>query len=68
MGEIERVAQIASVPILTQRSGEQSKRRQRDALPSRQDVIEISEEPADDPLAPEPENPVEAPYRLDIAA
>lgn len=68
MGEIERVAQIASVPILTQRLGEQGKRRQPDARPSRQDVVEISEELADEAHAPEPENPVEAPYRLDIAA
>lgn len=69
MGEIERVHRI-NLPSATPRVGDgHARRQQHEPPPQHEDSMELHEELETPPPAPpaEPEIPVEAPYRLDIA-
>lgn len=69
MGELDRIRQIGPGPTVTPRIGEGGQRRPRqdERETPRDQVVLHLEEAEPEPGTDAPENPVEEPYRLDIA-
>jgi hypothetical protein len=69
MGELDRIRQIGPGPTIVPRVGEGGQRRQKqEERESHRDEVELHVlETPEESVEPTEQNPVEEPYRLDIA-